>query len=102
MRNLTKSIKYDKINHKMTKNPNVHQKYALLCKILLTAEDQTMEAALYYEQLERKHALITKIIFKGSNAVSYLLYTTSALFPLAYAIFKFPEPNCWLLPLGYQ
>lgn len=55
-----------------------------------------------YEQVESKHAFITAISCKIAIMVSVIAYLASALLPVSHAIFGYPPPELWALPLESQ
>lgn len=55
-----------------------------------------------YMNVEGKHAVFTTFLLKISAGIIPILYLTSAMFPISYAIFGYPPPDLWRLPLETQ
>lgn len=55
-----------------------------------------------YKNVEGLHALLTALLLKISAVFVPVLYMTSALLPILYAIFGYPPPELWRLPLETQ
>lgn len=51
-----------------------------------------------YEQSEKKHAFITHLIIRTSMYTVLMCCGATAMFPLAYVCFGYPEPHQWILP----
>lgn len=54
-----------------------------------------------YEALEQRYSRIVKTIIKVSCLIVATLYGLSALFPISYIIFDYPQPDQWALPMAY-
>lgn len=55
-----------------------------------------------YNEIERKHAFISKLFFNTIMWATAIFLTLSALWPVFFAIFGHPTPNHWALPLDLQ
>lgn len=61
-----------------------------------------METYAIYKQAEKLHAFISTIILKFSTIAAITIFTLSALFPISYAVIKWPHPENWILPYSYR
>lgn len=52
-----------------------------------------------YQKAQKMHGLITDSIIKLSKLVAIPVFTAAAMFPVLEAIFDFPPPELWRLPL---
>lgn len=56
-----------------------------------------------YKQIERKHATVTALLWKYGLIVPVTIaFSASALFPISHAIFGYPPPTLWILPMQIQ
>lgn len=71
-----------------------------LCMFLgYTRSEQTRRI---YDDAEKKHALFTIIMFRSMLMGSMVIFLMAAMFPISHAIFGYPPPENWLLPVGMQ
>lgn len=76
--------------------------YKSLVNIFSTEKRKSPESLAVYGGVEKMHTLITNLVFKVPLIWCNLDYFLTALIPLCSAIFGFPQPNQWILLLGYQ
>lgn len=55
-----------------------------------------------YEAVEIRHQFIASLAFKCSYALLIVPYTVTALYPISYAIFDYPEPSRWRPTWGFR
>lgn len=60
------------------------------------------KAFAHYEKVEKLHATITALLIKCAYLFTILPFSSSAIFPMSYAIVGYPEPNKWLLVDGFR
>lgn len=55
-----------------------------------------------YHGIEKVHALITRLIFNLPAVTCTVIYTLTAIQPISYIAFDYPNPEHWQLPLSIQ
>lgn len=55
-----------------------------------------------YEKVELKHVFINTWLVKIVYGTLLIIYVISAMFPISYAVFDYPPPHQWALPLQLQ
>lgn len=55
-----------------------------------------------YEKMERRHAHLTRIIWKAYVLIMCSGFGVAILLPIMYSIFRFPDPKYWRLPMEVQ
>lgn len=55
-----------------------------------------------YKRVENVHTLATAFNAKVSGIITVVAFLGSALFPVSYAIFGYPPPHLWTLPIEIQ
>lgn len=68
----------------------------------VTGCNRSQQAYGIYNRAERQHEFVTAILCNGSAAIAVTAYSIPALLPVSYAIFGYPGPEAWTLPLETQ
>lgn len=55
-----------------------------------------------YANAESKHASMTEILFKMLLVTGIFVFALAAMIPVSYAIFGYPPPQHWLMPVEIQ
>lgn len=55
-----------------------------------------------YEEIERKHELITRLFYYIPILTCVVVFTLTAMQPILYMVFEFPRPEQWQLPIQAQ
>lgn len=63
---------------------------------------RSSQSSEIYVKTEQLFSLITDIMIKVSIFFTVFIFVGSAMFPILYAVFEFPSPDLWYLPLGYR
>lgn len=66
------------------------------------SDSYSKQAQVIYEHVESRHALLVKYLVKLSILTILLILLTSAMFPISHAIFDYPPPELWALPVEIQ
>lgn len=61
-----------------------------------------METTTIYEQAEKRHSFAISVLFRLSVAMILGSSGLSAVYPISFAIFGYPPPNEWALPMKNQ
>lgn len=59
-------------------------------------------SARIYERAEDKHASFTAILLRLTITDLVVVFSSAAIFPISYAIFGYPPPQQWRLPVETQ
>lgn len=78
---------------------NMHSAHG--CLSLLGCES-SKESFENYQNVEGSHTHLTQILFKLACLLVGSAYASALLFPISYAIFQFPDPIYWRLPMDVQ
>lgn len=60
------------------------------------------ESSLTYETFENLHKLYTSMLVRSIAIILAIIFPVAALLPITYAIFGFPDPDKWVLPLTFR
>lgn len=60
------------------------------------------QAQIVFEHAESRYVLLVKLLTKISIFTILLILLTSAMFPISHAIFDYPPPELWTLPVEIQ
>lgn len=67
-----------------------------------TGSKMSPQAKTNYDGNEKKHAFITKTMAKAIALFAVIMLSQSAIGPVFYAFFDYPQPQQWNLPIQYQ
>lgn len=57
------------------------------------------ESLTIYRKCEEKHTNLVKIVWKMGVVFLVVVFSVSMSFPIGYALFSYPPPKLWLLPI---
>lgn len=66
------------------------------------SESYSKQAQLIYEHIENRHVVLVEFLIKLSIFTTLVILLTSAMFPISHAIFDYPPPDLWTLPVEIQ
>lgn len=55
-----------------------------------------------YLDVESKHEFLTNGMLKANIAANVGIFVIAGLMPISYAIFGYPQPQLWRMPLEMQ
>lgn len=58
-----------------------------------------VESKAIYRECEEKSARLVKIVWKSGIVFLVVVFSVSMSFPIGYALFGYPPPHLWLLPI---
>lgn len=59
-------------------------------------------ASQIYIQMEKIHAAINLVLIKAGVWITVTVFSIAALFPISFALVRYPQPEKWISPLGYR
>lgn len=79
---------------------NIQQDINLIFLPIGTSESK--EPHQIYMDTEASHSFITNMMIRFVCSSMAMMYLVAAMFPITYAIFGYPPPELWILPLELQ
>lgn len=77
-------------------------KFVLLKIIILLGCLVSEQSYQIYINVEASHSLFTSYLVKCLLSITSLVFVSTAMLPVSYAIFGFPPPQLWALPFEAQ
>lgn len=90
---------------RMKKNSEKAPEGKRICRHLwfpLTGRSYSVQSQQLYEDIEEKHASITMLVDKVQSTTLGTIFLISGMLPVSHAIFDYPPPHLWTLPLHMQ
>lgn len=96
---MTKNKKFEISEDNMLKQQYLVQIIYFFLNSFSKGCEKTPESLKIYEECEVNNAKIVKFIWKFGIVFIIVLLAIALSFPLGYALFEYPPPPLWLLPI---
>lgn len=106
MQNVVDQRKYQIIHFylfNLTRENHILAYYAFfVCSMFSEGCSSLDHCSQFYAYIEEKCAFFVAIVIKLAIVVNIIMFSISSLLPISYAIFGYPPPQLWTLPLQTQ
>lgn len=67
-----------------------------------TGSEISSQLLANYAEIKKRHASVTKKVIKLVITFIGLTFLPTAVFPVSYVFFHYPQPDQWNVPVDYQ